>query len=130
MGKLISLKHLYVLRCYKLKYLPKGIRRLKNLKTIDVCVVGCGEDEGTTTLQLGDLKVLNLEDSEISIMPCLSSLKISDCHVLKTLPDFLCKTLVQELIIRNCSNLSERCEQGNGEEWPEISHIPNIKISS
>ncbi|XP_048435386.1 disease resistance protein RGA2-like [Pyrus x bretschneideri] len=72
----------------------------------------------------------NKEDSEISIMPCLSSLEISCCKNLTTLPDFLCKTPVQELIIWGCLNLSERCQQGSGEEWPKISHIPNIKISS
>ncbi|KAM1775920.1 hypothetical protein ACFX11_042797 [Malus domestica] len=59
-GKLISLKHLYVVGCY-LEYLPKGIRRLKKLKTIDECVVVCGEEEDSEALQMGDLRVLNLE---------------------------------------------------------------------
>ncbi|XP_050159688.1 putative disease resistance protein RGA4 [Malus sylvestris] len=300
MGKLISLKHLYVDGCNKLEYLPKGILRLKKLKTIDMCVVVCGEDEDRVALQLGDLRVFNLEgsliirlkgdvknerelekaqlwdmkklfhlqinckhvqykqtrstveilnglrphenlesldfwyhsgttypnwvmslhnlriiylfewsecrflpplgklpnleklsimsmgkvekiggeflgivdsdetsltsssstsffpklkqlsidimsaleewevgvegwnkeDSEISIMPCLSSLKISFCKGIKTLPDFLCKTPLQDLSILECPMLSKRCEQSNGEEWPKISHIPNIKISS
>ncbi|CAN6722112.1 unnamed protein product [Malus baccata var. baccata] len=300
MGKLISLKHLYVDGCNKLEYLPKGIRRLKKLKTIDMCVVVCGEDEDRVALQLGDLRVFNLEgsliirlkgnvknerelekarlwdmkklfhlqinckhvqykqtrstveilnglrphenlesldfwyhsgttypnwvmslhnlriinlfewseckvlpplgklpnleklsimsmekvekiggeflgivdsnetsltsssstsffpklkqlsidimlaleewevgikgwnkeDSEISIMPCLSSLKISFCKGIKTLPNFLCKTPLQDLSILECPMLSKRCEQSNGEEWPKISHIPNIKISS
>ncbi|XP_070683221.1 putative disease resistance protein RGA3 isoform X1 [Malus domestica] len=299
MGKLISLKYLHVLGCDKLEYLPKGIRRLKKLKRLDQCVVVCGEDEDRAALQVGDLRVLNLEgnliiklkgnvederelekaqlcdmkkvihlqidskdvqykqtrstveilnglrpqenleslyicyhsgttcpnwmmslhnlrfiylsewseskflppfgklpylekltvsemkkvekiggeflgivdsdetslksssstsffpklkefeicfmaalekwevgvegwnkeDSEISIMPCLSSLQISDCDYIKTLPDFLCKTPLHDLIIKDCPMLSERCEQSNGEEWPKISHIPNIKIS-
>ncbi|KAM1434702.1 hypothetical protein ACFX2I_042757 [Malus domestica] len=72
----------------------------------------------------------NKEDSEISIMPCLSSLEISYCKGIKTLPDFLCKTPPQDLIIKACPMLSERCEQSSGEEWPKISHIPNIKIST
>ncbi|XP_050159703.1 putative disease resistance protein RGA4 isoform X1 [Malus sylvestris] len=72
----------------------------------------------------------NKEDSEISIMPCLSSLEIRYCKGIKTLPDFLCKTPLQDLIIEDCPSLSERCEQGSGDEWPKISHIPNIKISS
>nr|XP_028962326.1 disease resistance protein RGA2 [Malus domestica] len=300
MGKLISLKYLDVLGCDKLEYLPKGIRRLKKLKRLVQCVVVCGEDEDRAALQVGDLRVLNLEgsliiklkgnvkderelekaplsdmkklfhlkidsydvlykktrstveilnglrphenlesldisyhsgttcpnwimslhnlriiylsewseckflpplgklphlekltmygmekvekiggeflgivdsdetslksssstsffpklkefeicfmaaleewevgvegwnkeDSEISIMPCLSSLQISDCDYIKTLPDFLCKTPLQDLIIEACPRLSERCEQSSGEEWPKISHIPNIKISS
>ena len=300
MGKLISLKHLYVDRCTMLEYLPKGIQRLKKLKRIDACVVVCGEDEDRAALQVGDLRVLNLEgsliiklkgnvkderelekaqlwhmeklfhlqidsrhvqykqtrstveilnglrphknlesldisyhsgttcpnwimslhnlriillyewseckflpplgklpnlqkltlyrmekvekiggeflgivdsdetsltsssstsffpklkqlaiywmsaleewevgvegwnkeDSEISIMPCLSSLKIIDCDRIKTLPDFLCKTPLQDLIIVDCPMLSERCKQDSGEEWHKISHIPNIEISS
>ncbi|CAN6682593.1 unnamed protein product [Malus baccata var. baccata] len=301
MGKLISLKQLYVYGCAKLEYLPKGIRRLKKLKTIDVCAVACVNDEDRAALQLGDLRVLNLqgrlhiilkgnvkdenelekaqlwhmkqlfhlgincevvqynqkarstvellnvlrphenleslyisylsgatypnwmmslhnlriislfewsgcnflpplgrlpyleklsisrmhkvqkvggefwgivdqdetslrssssssffpklkklavgymsaleewevgmerwnkEDSEISIMPCLSSLNISRCPLLKTLPDFLCKTPLQELFIFECQTLSKHCECGSGEEWPKISHIPNIKILS
>ncbi|XP_008336994.1 putative disease resistance protein RGA1 [Malus domestica] len=56
------------------------------------------------------------EDSEISIMPCLSSLNIHHCESLTTLPDFLCKTPLQELTIYKCSTLSMRCEQGSGEE--------------
>ncbi|CAN6539525.1 unnamed protein product [Malus baccata var. baccata] len=72
----------------------------------------------------------NKEDSEILIMPCLSSLTISRCPLLKTLPKFLCKTPLHELIIERCRTLSARCKQGSGEEWPKISHIPNIKISS
>ncbi|KAM2020887.1 hypothetical protein ACFX16_042973 [Malus domestica] len=296
MGKLISLKHLYVYGCGKLEYLPKGIRRLKKLKRIDACVVVCGEDENRAALQVGDLRVLNLEgsliiklkgnvkderelekaqlwhmkklfhlgidfedvqykqtrstveilnglrphenldsldicyhsgttcpnwimslhnlriiylfewsecqflpplgklphleklnlygmdkvkkiggeflgivnedesslksssssffpklkeltiyrmlalkewevgvegwnkeDSEISIMPCLSYLHISVCEGIKTLPDFLWKTPLQELIIKYCPSLSERYKQDSGEEWPKISHIPNIK---
>ncbi|CAN6582751.1 unnamed protein product [Malus baccata var. baccata] len=297
MGKLISLKHLYVDGCDKLEYLPKGIRRLKKLKTIDACVVVCGEDENRAALQMGDLRVLNLEgsliiklkgnvkderelekaqlwdmkklfhlgidsqdvqykqtrstveilnglrphenldslvityhssticpnwimslhnlriiklfqwsecqflpplgklphlekltltamykvkkiggeflgivdedesslksssssffpklkelniymmlaleewevgvegwnkeDSEISIMPCLSSLEIRYSKGIKTLPDFLWKTPLQELFIGDCPSLSERYKQDSGEERPKISHIPNIKI--
>ncbi|CAN6722078.1 unnamed protein product [Malus baccata var. baccata] len=294
MGKLISLKHLYVDGCNKLEYLPKVIRRLKKLKRIDACVVVCGEDENRAALQVGDLRVLNLEgsliiklkgnvkderelekaqlwdmkklfhleidskdvqykqtrstveilnrlrphenmdslgisyhsgttypnwimslhnlriiylfqwsecqflpplgklphlekltlnamdkvkkiggeflgivdedelslksssssffpklkqlniynmlalgewegvegwnkeDSEISMMPCLSSLEIHYSEGIKTLPDFLWKTPLQELIIKGCPRLSERYKKGSGEEWPKISHIPNI----
>ncbi|XP_048444105.1 putative disease resistance protein RGA3 [Pyrus x bretschneideri] len=247
MGKLISLKHMYIGECRKLEYLPKGIRRIKKLKTIDECVVVCGEDEDRAALQVGNMRVLNVEgsltiklkgnvkderelekaqlwdmkklfhleidsedrwseckflpplgklpylekltllrldkvekiggeflgivdldetsltsssstsffpklkqlhinnmyaleewgvgvegwnkeDSEISIMPCLSSLLIQYCKGIETLPDFLCKTPLQDFTIRGCPILSERCEQGSGDEWHKISHIPNIRI--
>ncbi|XP_050141348.1 putative disease resistance protein RGA3 isoform X7 [Malus sylvestris] len=71
------------------------------------------------------------EESEITIMPCLSYLEIYFCPDLKTLPDFLCKVPLQNLIVNRCSRILEkRCEQGSGEEWPKISHISNIHFLS
>ncbi|XP_021813077.1 disease resistance protein RGA2-like [Prunus avium] len=67
------------------------------------------------------------EDSEITIMPCLSELTIRHCPLLKALPDFLFKTPLQTLEILYSRRLSERYQKGNG-EWAKISHIPNIRI--
>nr|XP_028962705.1 putative disease resistance protein RGA3 [Malus domestica] len=69
------------------------------------------------------------EDSHITIMPCLSSLKFENCESLKTLPDFLRKTPLQTLVINHSGNLARGCQKGRGKEWPKISHIPNIKIT-
>ncbi|KAL6297272.1 hypothetical protein ACE6H2_005414 [Prunus campanulata] len=67
-------------------------------------------------------------DSEITIMPCLSKLRIQVCPLLKALPDFLFKTPLQTLEILYSRRLSERYEEGNG-EWAKISAtIPNIRI--
>ncbi|CAN6583182.1 unnamed protein product [Malus baccata var. baccata] len=68
------------------------------------------------------------EDSHITIMPCLSSLKFESCNELKTLPDFLRKTPLQTLKISFCDSLARGCRKGRGKEWPKISHIPNITI--
>ncbi|CAB4303369.1 unnamed protein product [Prunus armeniaca] len=73
------------------------------------------------------------EDSHktITLMPCLSSLQIYNCGVLRTLPNFLRNTHhLKELVIDgfNCSpTLAQGCRKGRG-EWPKISHIPNIKV--
>ncbi|XP_020414597.1 putative disease resistance protein At3g14460 isoform X2 [Prunus persica] len=75
------------------------------------------------------------EDSQktITIMPCLSSLRIIDCHVLKTLPNFLRNTPLKELVIEGgvmfdfLAPVAQGCRKGRG-EWPKISHIPNIKL--
>ncbi|KAL6297254.1 hypothetical protein ACE6H2_005396 [Prunus campanulata] len=68
------------------------------------------------------------EDSEITIMPCLSELIILDCPLLKALPDFLFKTPLQTLQIYRCRRLLEHYEEGNG-EWAKISATnPNIRI--
>ncbi|XP_048436206.1 putative disease resistance protein RGA3 [Pyrus x bretschneideri] len=68
------------------------------------------------------------EDSHITIMPCLSSLQISRCPQLKTLPDFLRKTPLQTLKISYSESLARGCRKGRGNEWSKISHIPNITI--
>ena len=37
-------------------------------------------------------------------------------------------TNLKHLHIAFCPNLEKRCEDGSGEEWFKIAHIPNIKI--
>ncbi|XP_062008164.1 putative disease resistance protein RGA3 [Rosa rugosa] len=69
--------------------------------------------------------------SPTCFMPRLSTLSISRCDKLKTLPDFLRRKtpLLQNLIIGfNCPILSQSCEDRQGPEWSKISHIPNIQI--
>ncbi|KAK4596624.1 hypothetical protein RGQ29_014592 [Quercus rubra] len=68
------------------------------------------------------------EDCTI-IMPCLQKLVIYECPNLKSLPDFLFKTSLQEFEVKGSPNLHERYQRGTGEDWAKISHIPNIKIN-
>ena len=64
-----------------------------------------------------------------TIMPRLQHLQIRDCLKLKSLPNFLRTTPLQKLEILYCRILEKRCIRGTGEEWPKISHIPNIQIN-
>ncbi|XP_050382770.1 disease resistance protein RGA2-like isoform X2 [Argentina anserina] len=64
----------------------------------------------------------------IKVMPCLSTLTITWCQMLKTLPDFLRRTPLQNLSILACPILSRSLENRGGTEWANISHIPNIQI--
>nr|XP_023870480.1 putative disease resistance protein RGA3 [Quercus suber] len=68
------------------------------------------------------------EEDCIIIMPCLQMLHIDNCPKLKSLPDFLFKTSLQEFSVRDSPILSERYQRGTGEDWAKISNIPNIKI--
>ncbi|KAH9716308.1 hypothetical protein KPL71_021418 [Citrus sinensis] len=65
----------------------------------------------------------------IDIMPRLSSLRIDVCPELKALPDHIHQTTtLKELKIFECELLEERYRKGEGQDWPKISHIPNIDI--
>ncbi|KAK0596108.1 hypothetical protein LWI29_012912 [Acer saccharum] len=57
----------------------------------------------------------------------LKSLQVRDCPKVSSLPqDMQCLTTLEKIEIRGCPTLSERCEQGSGEDWPQIAHVPNI----
>ena len=69
------------------------------------------------------------EEDCIIIMPCLQQLVIWNCPELKSLPDFLFKTSLQEFSVKKSPILHERYQRGTGDEWAMISHIPNITIN-
>ena len=62
----------------------------------------------------------------ITIMPRLQNLEIDFCPKLKSLPDFLPTTPLKTLGIFGSPILSECCRT---DQWPKISHIPNIHIN-
>ena len=64
----------------------------------------------------------------ITIMPRLQNLLIGNCPKLKSLPDFLPTTPSNNLEIWSSPILSECCRTEIGDQWPKISHIPNIYI--
>ncbi|KAK4590801.1 hypothetical protein RGQ29_021117 [Quercus rubra] len=66
----------------------------------------------------------------INIMPRLQYLEIWNCPKLKSLPDFLPTTPLKKLEIYDSPILSECCKAEIGDQWPKISHIPNINIDS
>ncbi|PON55640.1 NB-ARC domain, LRR domain containing protein, partial [Parasponia andersonii] len=66
--------------------------------------------------------------SSLMVMPSLRFLKISNCNRLRTLPDFMPRTRVQELTIDSCPFLERSCREGVGRDWLKISHIPHIRI--
>ncbi|KAL4625958.1 hypothetical protein ACB092_05G061500 [Castanea dentata] len=64
----------------------------------------------------------------ITIMPRLQKLEIWTCPKLKSLPDFLPTTPLKKLQILDSPILSKCCKAEIGDQWPKISHIPNIQI--
>ena len=78
----------------------------------------------------GTMREEEAQDSgvTITIMPCLQDLSINDCPKLKSLPDFLPTTPLKTLRIQRSLILSECCKAEIGDQWPKISHIPNVEI--
>ncbi|BFG19409.1 hypothetical protein CerSpe_056830 [Prunus speciosa] len=120
---------------------------MKSLKKLGVDFLGIDDQLETPTILFPKLKKLWFkrmvkwedwegvegqsegEDSEIKLMPSLSTLKIKSCPNLKAVPDFLWKTPLQKLVISECENILQGCETASGREWDKVSHIPNIKIN-
>ncbi|KAF3450795.1 hypothetical protein FNV43_RR06884 [Rhamnella rubrinervis] len=70
-----------------------------------------------------------VEDSPVTIMPRLHSLKFGACKSLEELPNYLQTVPLQNLIMEECPKLQKCCQTGTGREWPKIRHIPNIQMS-
>ncbi|KAK4424663.1 putative disease resistance protein RGA3 [Sesamum alatum] len=65
----------------------------------------------------------------ISIFPCLEDLTI-DTSLLKALPHRLLRraSSLQTLLIYNCEGLKDRYNQETGEDWIQLSHIPDVRF--
>lgn len=59
----------------------------------------------------------------------LAELSIQHCPKLTSLPEEM-RSLrhLRALLIFNCPDLSEICQKETGKDWPNISHIPEIRI--
>ncbi|XP_073259813.1 putative disease resistance protein RGA3 isoform X1 [Populus alba] len=96
----------------KLKRL--GICYLEEVEEWDGIERRVGEEDANTT-------------SIISIMPQLQELMITNCPLLRALPDYVLAAPLQTLNISFCPNLRKRYgKEEMGEDWQKISHIPNI----
>lgn len=70
------------------------------------------------------------EKGNLSIMPHLRYLKLSDCSKLKALPDLLLQTTpIRKLYIHDCPLLQQQYQKGIGEHRLKISHISKVRIS-
>ncbi|XP_048330611.2 disease resistance protein RGA2-like [Ziziphus jujuba] len=59
----------------------------------------------------------------------LQYLKLYDCPKLASLPEEITSLIsLHTLEIQFCGALSPRCERETGEDWPQISHIPDLRI--
>jgi Leucine-rich repeat (LRR) protein len=79
-------------------------------------------------LQIMDCPGLVSLSEWIEDLTSLQELGIENCPNLISLPEGLrCLTSLRRLRIAKCPLLEERCEQGTGEDWPKIAHVPNFQ---
>ncbi|KAF8028478.1 hypothetical protein BT93_E1176 [Corymbia citriodora subsp. variegata] len=58
----------------------------------------------------------------------LKKLHIFGCPQLSSMQGVGLLTALQELCIAGCPELSKKCQVEDGELWPEVSHVPFIKV--
>ncbi|XVE91610.1 hypothetical protein REPUB_Repub01dG0025000 [Reevesia pubescens] len=111
---LSSLSSLRIDGCEKLASLSEGVRYLSSLRSLQIW--GC---EGLISLP-----------NEIEHLALLSELDIWYCSYLMSLPQGIRSlTALRTVSIVQCPQLKRRCEEGRGEDWPNIAHIPSIDIN-
>ncbi|KAL6328558.1 hypothetical protein AAG906_038753 [Vitis piasezkii] len=108
-----SLKSLYINEIEDLISLPEGLQHVSTLQTLTIR--GCSS-------------LATLPDW-IGRLTSLSELCIDECPNLTSLPEEM-RSLrhLHTLEIYGCPYLYERCQKETGEDWPKISHIPEIII--
>ena len=108
-----SLKSLSTKEIKDLISLPEGLQHLSTLQTLTIR--GCSS-------------LATLPDW-IGSLTSLSNLSIKYCPELRSLPEEM-RSLrhLHTLEIYRCPYLYERCQKETGEDWPKISHIPEIII--
>ncbi|KAB2057478.1 hypothetical protein ES319_A11G171600v1 [Gossypium barbadense] len=134
---LSSLSSLWIQNCEKLASLSEGVRYLTSLQYLRIR--GCPK---LTSLPdsfqyLSSLRSLHISycerlislPNEIEHLALLSKLEIECCPNLMSLPRGIRGlTVLETLKIVECPHLERRCKEKRGEDWPNINHIPIIKI--
>ncbi|OMO66518.1 cc-nbs-lrr resistance protein [Corchorus olitorius] len=135
LGSLPSLESLYIFSLEKVKKVgeeflgvERGVSSTNIIAFPNLQILELTRMDGLEDWEYGNQFSNNTSSSGgVTIMPRLEHLRIWRCPKLKTLPHHLFHHL-QKLKIEDCPLLSSRFEEGEGEDWHYISHIPDIHI--
>ncbi|KAL9349271.1 hypothetical protein Peur_056526 [Populus x canadensis] len=135
-----TLQLLWIRNCNKLiaGRMQWGLQTLPSLSHLDI-----GGDENVesfpeemllpsnlTSLSIYDLQHLkSLDYKGLQHLTSLTSLSISRCPRIESMPEEGLPSSLSSLRISNCPMLGESCEREKGKDWPKISHMPSIYIS-
>ncbi|XP_021682747.2 putative disease resistance RPP13-like protein 1 isoform X1 [Hevea brasiliensis] len=109
-----SLSHFCIGECKGLKSFPKELLLPSTL----------------TSLKIVDLQSLEyLDDNGLQHLSSLRQLQLRNCPNLRAMPREGLLSSLASLSIWSCPWLELRCQPEKGEDWPKISHIPNIQLS-
>ncbi|KAL5980757.1 hypothetical protein ACLOJK_028667 [Asimina triloba] len=128
---LTSLSYLQIQRMSSLTSMPRGmLQALTQLESLTID--GCDqlvtlEDEvlPSTLKRLLFWDCLNLK-SLPRTLHALQYLRIENCPRIASLPEEGLPSSLEILDIVGCPMLKERCLKDIGEDWPKISHIPDV----
>ena len=84
------------------------------------------------SLYLTDVKDLeSLPEEWLGNLTSLQRLQIRGCPNLTSLPQGIRNlTSLQKLIIWGCPLLGQRCQRQTGEDWPNIAHVPYVRVET
>ncbi|TXG46202.1 hypothetical protein EZV62_028297 [Acer yangbiense] len=149
-GNLKALQTLFIVTCSNLVSLPSSIKRLSSLEELYLwdCEKlnldwGMGTEEEDTHQDLNGtrphLRALGLSElPQLVELPqwllrcsanTLQLLIIEECpNVASMQQDMHGLTALNKIEIVGCPTLGESCKEGSGEDWPQIAHVPNIRL--
>ncbi|WVZ91036.1 hypothetical protein U9M48_037265 [Paspalum notatum var. saurae] len=132
---LTSLESLNIAGCDALQQLPEQLRELCPLRILKIFLPALTylpeSMQRLTSLQFLFLSrcvaLTQLPESlgELSALRCFS---IRGCTGLTSLPHFMRRLALEELMISDNAELVRRCREGVGEDWHLVSHIPDLEL--
>ncbi|XP_062152256.1 putative disease resistance protein RGA1 [Alnus glutinosa] len=106
-----TLRYLFIKDVPNLVSLPRELRHVTTLQE----------------LSINNCPTLNSLPEWIGDLTSLQHLQIWKCPNLISLPEGMRRlTSLRHLSIVQCPCLEKRCEQGTGEDWPNIAHVSNF----